>query len=269
MRSGNTRATRAEQGDGIVEPMLHLSIGLPAILFASCLQEARDAERLYDAGDDTASVRLLEQARLAEPGCPETAWRLAYVRLAEANRETDRDRRDRLWNLGRNLSERCLAEFPRSGGAWFAAALSAGVETTFAGARRRVELSKLLHERVARSIALDPNLAGSWYLLAKWHEGLCSINLVERGFANLLLGGLPEGASLDSTREYLRMSNLLRPNSPLVLLDLANNLERTGRRSEALAICRQASSLPRVALGDRINLDKIGRLRRKLERSGT
>ena len=191
------------------------------------------------------------------------------MRLAEANREPDEALRVRLWKLGRNLSDQCVATFPRSGGAWFAAALEAGVETTFAGARRRVELSKILHERVARSLALDPNLAGSWYLLAKWHEGLCSINVVERGFANLLLGGLPAGASLDSTREYLKRSHALRPNSPLVMLDLASTLERTGRRTEALALCRQASALPRLARGDRINLGKIEQLRQKLERSGT
>jgi hypothetical protein len=122
---------------------------------------------------------------------------------------------------------------------------------------------------VARSLALDPALAGSWYLLAKWHEGLCSLNIVERGFANLLLGGLPEGASLDSTREYLKRSNALRPNSPLVLFDLASNLERSGRNSEALAVCRYASALPRLAAGDRINLDKIDQLRQKLEARGS
>jgi hypothetical protein len=249
--------------------MLHLLVVLPSLLSGGCLAEAVAAERLYDSGDDSGAVRLLEQARATEPDCPETAWRLAYVRLAEANREPDKTLRAKLWTLGRNLSNRCVEAFPRSGGAWFASALEAGVETTFAGARRRVELSKIVHERVARSIELDPDLAGSWYLLAKWHEGLCSLNIVERGFANLLLGGLPEGASLDSTREYLKRSNALRPNSPLILLDLANNLERSGRTSEALAICHHASSLPRLAVGDRINLDKIDRLRRKLERTGT
>jgi hypothetical protein len=245
--------------------MLHLLASIPPLLFGGCLSEAMTAERLYDAGDDSAAVRLLEQAKVGEPGCAETNWRLAYVRLAEANRESDECLRSKLWKIGRNLSNQCVATFPRSGGAWFATALEAGVETTFAGARRRVELSKIVHDRVARSIALDPNLAGSWYLLAKWHEGLCSLNIVERGFANLLLGGLPEGASLDSTREYLNRSNELRPNSPLILLDLASNLERSGRKSEALAICRYASALPRLALGDRINLEKIDHLRQKLE----
>jgi len=249
--------------------MLHLLALIPSLLFGGCVSEAITAERLYDAGDDSASIRLLEQAQVRDPGCAETAWRLAYVRLAEANREPDEGLRTKLWKIGRNLSERCVATFPRSGGAWFASALEAGVETNFTGAQRRVELSKIVHERVARSIALDPNLAGSWYLLAKWHEGLCSLNIVERGFANLLLGGLPEGASLDSTREYLKRSNALRPNSPLILLDLASNLERSGRLSEALAICHYASGLPRLAVGDRINLDKIDRLRQKLEARGS
>jgi len=253
----------------IFRHMFHLLVSIPSFLFGGCLSEAMTAERLYDAGDDSAAVRSLEQAQVGQPGCAETAWRLAYVRLAEANREPDMLLRTKLWKLGRNLSERCAATFPRSGGAWFAMALEAGVESTFAGARRRVELSKIVHDRVARSIDLDPNLAGSWYLLAKWHEGLCSLNIVERGFANLLLGGLPEGASLDSTREYLKRSNSLRPNSPLVLFELARNLERSGRLSEALAICHYASSLPRLAVGDRINLDKIDRLRQKLEARGS
>lgn len=249
--------------------MLHLLVSVSSLLFGGCLSEAVEAERLYESGDDSAAVRVLEQARIADPCCAEAAWRLAYVRLAEANRESDPTQRTKLWKLGRNLSDQCVALFPRSGGAWFAAALAAGVESTFAGARRRVELSKIVHQRVARSIALDPKLAGSWYLLAKWHEGLCSLNPLERTFANLLLGGLPKGPSLDSTREYLQKSNTLRPNSPLVLLDLARTLDRSGRRAEALAICRHATGLPRVALGDRLNLGEIDKLRQRLERSGS
>ncbi len=238
-------------------------------LFGGCKSEAMVAERLYDAGDDSGALNLLERIRSIQPDCSEADWRLAYVRLAEANREQDAAKRLLLWKAGSESAERCVATFPNSGGAWFVSALALGVETGFVGARRRVELSSQVRERVGRSLALDPSLAGSWYLLAKWHESLCSLNFIERGFANLLLGGLPQGASLDSAREYLKKSNALRPDSPVVLLDLAKILDQAGGRSEALAICRHASSLPRLAHGDRKNLDELAKLRQKLESSGS
>jgi len=238
-------------------------------LFGGCADAPAIAERHYDAGDDSGAVRLLERTVQEAPDCPDALWKLAYVRLAEANRESDRTKRAALWNIGQNLSSRAVSAFPRSGGAWFVSALSLGVESTFSGARRRVELSKILREQVGRAVALDPGLAGGWYLLAKWHEGLCSLNFAERGFANLLLGGLPKGASEDSARLYLGKALTLRPRDPLLLLELARNLERARLRSQALAVCRRASDLPDAAPGDRRNLEEIASLRRKLETTGS
>lgn len=248
--------------------MLSLLI-LAGTLFGGCLSEAMAAERLYDAGDDSGAIRMLQRIQTATLDCADAQWRVAYVRLAEANRETDPEKRLRLWRLGQILSDRCVATYPRSGGAWFVSALSLGVESTFAGPRRRVELSKIVRERVGRSLALDASLPGSWYLLAKWHEGISSLNFVERGFANLLLGGLPEGASQDSAREYLRKAMALRPSTTLVALDLARNLERAGYTADALAICRRASGLSTLSLGDRQNMADLAKLCRRLERSGS
>jgi hypothetical protein len=248
--------------------MIHLLMAAWTF-FASCADSPATAERHYDAGDDSSAVRLLESAVRDEPDCPEAPWKLAYVRLAEANRETDPGKRIALWTTGRNLSDRAISKFPRSGGAWFASALALGVESTISGARRRVELSKVLRERVGRALSLDPGLAGGWYLLAKWHEGLVSLNFAERGFANLLLGGLPKGASDDSARAYLGRALTLRPDDPLLLLELARNLERAKLRTQALAVCRRANGIGRSAPGDRKNLEDIASLRRKLESMGS
>jgi len=248
--------------------MIHLTL-TAWTFFAGCEVSTATAERQYDAGDDSSAVRLLERTISITPDCPDALWKLAYVRLAEANREPLLGKRTALWKLGRNLSDQAIIKFPRTGGAWFASALALGVESTISNAKRRVELSKILRERVGRALTLDPSLPGGWYLLAKWHEGLSSLNLTERGFANLLLGGLPKGASDDSARMYLGKALTLRPDDPLLLLELARNLERAELRSQALAVCRRANGLGRSAPGDRKNLEDIASLRRKLESMGS
>jgi hypothetical protein len=68
----HTTAIAAQHGDNPAlvswTPMLPLLVSIPSLLFGGCLPKATTAERLYESGDDSAAVRVLEQARMADRG---------------------------------------------------------------------------------------------------------------------------------------------------------------------------------------------------------
>lgn len=215
--------------------------------------------------DDSGALDLLRRARAEDPSDPGIPWRQAFVHLAMANREKDGIRRKALWAAGSALAESLVVRAPDRSDSWFVGALALGVETQTAGARRRVELSKKLRIRLDRCLALDRANPGGWYLLGRWHEGIASLSAPERFFANMLLGGIPKGASMDSARLCLEHADKLHPGDLQVLLDLARIQSLQGRRQEALATCRRGLSTPPASAGDLANLRALDRLRRELE----
>lgn len=242
---------------------LPLLLGLSSSPSSTMLCErAMDA---YHRQDDSGALAALRLARREDPTDAGPRWRESFVHLALANREKDEIRRGHLLDLGAAQAESLVLEKPMEADAWFVGSLAVGVRSQKAGPRNRVALSKVLRARLDRCLALDPDHAGAWYLLGRWHEGIASLSMPERIFANLLLGGIPPGASMDSAVFCLQRSEKLRPGDIQVILDLARLQSETGRRKEAILTCRRGLSTPPSSAGDIANLRALGQLHRKLE----
>ena len=242
---------------------LHLILGLSSSPTSAVLcDRAMDA---YHRQDDSGALMLLHLARKEDPADVGVRWRESFVRLALANREKDGIRRGGLLDLGAAQAESLVVENPSNADAWFVGSLAVGIRSQTAGPRNRVALSKVLRIRLNQCLGLDPNHAGAWYLLGRWHEGIATLSMPERIFANLLLGGIPPGASMDSAVICLQRADRLHPGDLQVILDLARIQFELGRRSEAIATCRRGLSTPPLSAGDLVNLRALGQLHRRLE----
>jgi hypothetical protein len=224
----------------------------------------REAQSRYGSQDDPGALRLLGEARKLDPDHLEARWQEAYMILVVANRTGDRGERLRLCRMAMPKVDSLMALFPGSADAWFVGGLALGVEAGFADPRRRVELSKRLRHRIARCLAIDPRHPGGWFLLGRWHEGFATLNPVEKGMVDLLLGGMPPGTSLDSARIALERAGALRPSDLQIHLDLVRVLVRMGRDERARIVAERALGIPVVSAGDGVNRHEIARLLRRL-----
>lgn len=236
---------------------------MPAVS-ADVASLVREAQSRYRSQDDPGALRLLGEARRLDPDDLEARWQEAYMILVVANRAVGRGERHRLCRMALPKVDSLMAMFPGSADAWFVGGLALGVEAGFADPRRRVELSKRLRHRIARCLALDSRHPGGWFLLGRWHEGFATLNPVEKGFVDLLLGGMPPGTSLDSARIALERASALRPSDLQIHLDLVRVLVRMRQGERAREVARKALDLPVVSAGDGVNRHEISRLLRKL-----
>lgn len=195
------------------------------------------ARVLHERGDDDGASRLLDQARSEAPTSFDPMWRQAYHRLVLANRIEDRQAiLPQVDSLLRNHGGKADS--------WFVSALASAIHSTTVGPRRRVELSKQVRERIERCLARDPQHPGAWFLLGRWHEGFATLNPVERAFVDVLLGGMPDGASLDSARLALERADRLRPNDLQILSDLVRVLVLGGRSDQAGILAKRSIAVP-------------------------
>jgi tetratricopeptide (TPR) repeat protein len=212
---------------------------------------------LHERGDDEGAARLLEQARAEDPKAFEPLWRQAYHRVVLANRIPDRKARAaRVQSLLPQI-DTLLRGHGDQADTWFVAALASGIQSTTVAPRRRVELSKQVRERIERCLGRDPAHPGAWFLLGRWHEGFATLNPVERTFVDLLLGGMPEGASLDSARLALERADRLRPDDLQILSDLVRVLALQGRTDKARLLAKRSLNVPPRHDADRRVLESL------------
>ena len=239
---------------------------LPPSAPAEAATQARiqTAERLYGNQQDSAALLEIRQARTEMPTSLQARWREAFILPAVANRSKDTRVRLELLRTAQPKADSLVRLHPNSSEAWFVSALALGVECAAASPRRKLSLSKEMRQRIGRSLAFDAHNAGAWFLLGRWHETLASLGPMERGLANLLLGGMPKGVSVDSARLSLETAARLRPDDLQIHHDLVRVLMTQGKTTAARDLARRALGFPIASAGDRDNRKAIEGLLKQL-----
>jgi tetratricopeptide (TPR) repeat protein len=128
------------------------------------------------------------------------------------------------------------------GHVWLAVAL--GRQALKEGPKTRLALSREIKSEVDRAIALDPGIGRAYHVRALWNRKLANLNLIERGVANTLLGGVPKGASMDNAVRDLRKAVELEPNYVNHHLELGRTYLMLKNRAEARREFERAIDLP-------------------------
>ena len=128
------------------------------------------------------------------------------------------------------------------GHVWLAVAL--GRQALKEGPKTRLALSREIKSEVDRSIALDPGIGRAYHVRALWNRKLATLNLIERGVANTVLGGVPKGASMDNAVRDLQKAIDLEPDYINHHLELGRTYWMIKKRADARRELDRAITLP-------------------------
>lgn len=193
---------------------------------------------------DSTALRLCRTHVAANPSNAAARWREAYFASTLANREKDDDRREALLQEARTQARWMTANHPRTSDAWFVAALSDAVDAQHCGSRRRVELSRSIRANLDRGLAVDSTHPGLLYLSGRWNYALANLSGLEKTYVNLVLGGVPKGATNEAALKAFLRAVEKRPDDMLFRLDLARTLKAMGQKERARAECLKALAFP-------------------------
>lgn len=122
----------------------------------------------------------------------------------------------------------------------------------FRGNKEKVKLGLEIKQYADKALALDANHAMANAVLGIWHFELAGLGFVERAFAKLLFGGVPEG-SYEQSAEHLAKAVAKSPNVIFYRNAYAKALLKLGRDAEAKQQLEIALKLPLVVAGDKQN----------------
>lgn len=230
---------------------LLLLAGLAALASASVpVALARSVDELLAEGDQHYAASRLPEARAAYLAALQEAPGQFTVlcRLSHSESELGEIQKGDVQRATRSAAVEharlAIKAAPDSaaGHVWLAVAL--GRQALSEGPKTKLALSREIKSQVDLALQLDPNIGRAWHVLAVWNVKLSSLSGIERMAANIVLGGVPEGASFENAEKAFRKAIALEPVYVNHRLEFGRMLKDRGRKPEAIQELEKAVALP-------------------------
>jgi tetratricopeptide (TPR) repeat protein len=225
----------------------------------------KNGDDLYDKNDYNSAIAQYNLALDAKAGDYGALWRLsrAYRDRGEIAKNKDQEKSDYL--AAERYARQAIAASPNSteGHAQLAAAL--GRVALFEGGRKKVELSKEVRAEAEKAVEIDPDNDGANHILGRWHYEVQNLSGVERFFANLLFGGLPE-ASYQKAIAYFEKAIQVKPDAVNNHYELARTLIKVENWERARQELKTVLDLPSSDPEDLSLKDRAQKLLKDIEK---
>jgi tetratricopeptide (TPR) repeat protein len=114
-----------------------------------------------------------------------------------------------------------------------------------ASAKKRIQLSKEIKAEVDLAIQYNPEDDSAYHVLGRWNRKLSNLTWIEKAFANMFLGGVPEEASNQNAIKSFKRAIELHPEHINHHLELGITYEMMGWNQLARVEFQKCLSLPK------------------------
>lgn len=208
-------------------------------------------DKAYNDFKKQEALSFYKSAFEKDPDNYEAAWKLSrtYVEVAEKNK--DKKTRRESYNKGLRAAQRAVEIYPRGSKGHLRMGIALGRVALDSGPKERIKLSKGVKREVDKALTLDPKDSIAWHVLGRWNRKISTLGWIERNFADVFLGGVPEEASLDKAVECFKRAIELKPSHINHYLELGFTYEEMDRKDKALSQYRKVLELPAVDQDDK------------------
>lgn len=223
-------------------------------LFITPMLSARDtvaqADSAYRAFNYPLAIELYETLDDADKTAD------VCIKLADAyfygGYELPKSKQEAMYLKAKSALELALKKSPANPDIYARLGQVTGQIALFRGNKEKVKLGLEIKQYADKALALDPNHAMANAVLGIWHYELAGLGFVERTFAKLLFGGVPEG-SYEQSAKYLAKAVSHSPEVIFYRNAYAKALLKLGRDAEAKQQLEIALKLPLIVAGDKQN----------------
>lgn len=217
---------------------------------AQTISGLTEADSLFKNYEQQRALEAYNEVLQDDPENFSALWHssLLYSRLG--NEFDEEDQKKEYFTKAKERAQRALEVDPLHTQSNFVMAVAMGRKALIVGAKERVAASRDIKKYAERSLEADSSNAGAWHVLGRWNYEISDLNFAERLAANVLFGGIPEGASNEKAAEYMERAISLNPEMVLYYYDLAKVYEELDQEDQAIATCREALQKPSHAPDD-------------------
>ncbi len=144
---------------------------------------------------------------------------------------------------------RAVKADPENANARLCLAIVYGRVAEYEGARRKVELSRLIKAEAETAVRLDPKQEYAWHILGRWNYELANFNPVLKALAQTIYGKFPD-ASNAKAAEHFQKALALNPRSVIHHVELGRTHLALGEKTKARQEIEAGLALPSIAKDD-------------------
>ncbi|MBN2413524.1 hypothetical protein JXQ31_17735 [candidate division KSB1 bacterium] len=207
--------------------------------FAEYMQKGDEAYDNYD--NETALQNYLLAYQADTTNC-DAAWKVSrgYVDVGEF---AEKDKQEEYYTEGEKFARLAIIKCPDNADAHLSLAVAVGRVALISGKKKQVQLSAVVKEESLKALELDPNKDIAHHVLARWHRKVANLGGIQKTFAKILYGGLPD-ASNEKSVEHFQKAIDLNPTYINHHLELGLTYEEMDEWELAKAEYEKVAELP-------------------------
>lgn len=204
----------------------------------------------YKSFDNQGALDNYLKVLSINPDSYEANWKAARAYIDLGEKITDEDKRAEFYKKGENHARHAIQVKEDGSDGHLFLSIALGRVALDAGAKERIRMSKEIKSEVDLAIKYDPNNDAAYHVLGRWNRKIANLSWIEKGFANMFLGGVPKDASDEAAVASFKKAITLKPEHINHYLELGTTYEMMGEDSLAIVAFQKCLDLPKTDSDD-------------------
>ena len=221
----------------------------------------KKGDALHKKFDNTNAVINYEKAYGLAPDNYEVLLKLmsAYNDAGEEYIELHkRDEAKKYIDKAVRFAEIFREKYPDSAEVYCYMAMSYGNLAMFRGSKEKIKLAKEVEENAKKSLKMNPNLFVSYIVLGIYNREVANLSSLERLFANIFFGDVPEGSFGESITMLNRALKIM-PETIVPTFGLAKTYRYMGEEEKEKEMLKKVLSYKIRDFRDKFAIEKAKR----------
>jgi len=241
--------------------VIFCALNLPVFAGDDVMMQIARGDSLYKLFDNEGALQGYLAALQLDSMNYDANWKAARAYTDVGETIEDDDERADLYLRGSKYARKAVQIDSVGSKGHLFLSIALGRVALDAGAKERIKLSKEIKKEVDLAIKYDPNDDIAYHVLGRWNRKLSNLSWIEKGFADIFLGGVPEDASEENAVAAFKKAIQLKPHHINHHLELGITYEMMDLEEEARNEYQTCLDLPKSDSDDtRLKKDAQERL---------
>lgn len=203
----------------------------------------KEANLLFQQYKDREALEKYQMVLLQQPTNCEALYKTSLLNTRMGLRYADETEKLIYLTEAKSYAEMALAANEDLADSHYAFALAVHHLSIVSGPRERILNIRLVKGHLEEALRKNPFHAGAWQLLGRWYYKVANFNFLETTAAELLINGVPRGATNEKALEAIHKSITYDPQNISGYYDLAVIYLEMKQKEQAVAVLQDALSL--------------------------